>query len=123
MPLFAAFICDLCKTTNATMPLDENNILEIPTGWMTLSAGTSDMVLPPQLDAIAASAEPEDAPALEAEMEPFRTSIYVCPACRPSIAVIDDIVRARFKERDEVEPEPTPPADDRVIDLTTRKKK
>lgn len=121
MPLFAAFTCDLCTTATATMPL-EDGVIDMPKDWMTLAIGTADMVLPRELDAAAAVADPEDGPAFEAEKEPFRISLYVCPDCRPSIAVIDDIVRARFKERDEVEPEPAPPADERVIDLHSRKK-
>lgn len=122
MALSSAFTCDLCKTATATTPLD-HGLIDIAPNWMTLAIGTSDMVLPPHLDAAAAAADPEDGPAFEAEMEPFGTTIHVCPDCRATIAPIDDIVRARFKKRDEVEPEPPLVTDDRVIDLTSRKKK
>lgn len=121
MPLSVIFACELCTAASVITPVNEGEI-DIPTGWLMLTAGTADLILPPHLDAFAAAAEPEDGPALDAEKEPFRTKLYVCPDCRPSIAPIDDIVRARFKARDEVE-QPEPPTDGRVIDLNTRKKK
>lgn len=125
MPLAASFGCDLCDATANTLMLGSpgGEAIKLPPDWMMLLACTEDLVLPPHLDAAAAAADPEDGPAFEAEMEPFRTSIYVCPACRPTLSVIDDLVRTRFKERDEVEPQPTPPSGDRVIDLNAHKKK
>lgn len=122
MPLAASFGCDLCDAT-ATTPMNDAEAIKLPPDWMLLLACTEDLVLPSRLDAAAAAASPEDGPAFEAEMEPFRTSIYVCPACRPTVGVIDDLVRLRFKERDEAEPQPTPPSGDRVIDLNAHKKK
>lgn len=106
------FTCCLCPPEQQGVltpyPSDGAPLPE-PEGWMSISMRTCMRALPPKFDGIAADGPPGMGVFLEVEMQPFDTIVYLCPEHRKtaSVADLDAIYMARFRERDEP---PTTPA-------------
>lgn len=112
----ARYTCDFCPAV-ADGPLPPDGILPPPDGWAVLIVVLADLVLDPKADGMAdaASLLPSESSnlvveQLKATMQPFETSLHVCPACRTArMGDVDAIVVERFRERDLAEEEPGDP--------------